>query len=95
MASTGNRDEARGRGGHLAEASASLAQGRWEEAHALVQKDESALACWLHGIVHTMEGDLDNARHWYRRAHRPFPGADALAAEIRAAQQALAEQSRK
>lgn len=27
-----------------------------------------ALAAWLHGIVHTLEGDLDNARYWYHRA---------------------------
>jgi len=37
-----------------------------------------------HGIVHLMEGDLPNARYWYRQAKRAFPAkADALA-EIRA-----------
>ena len=40
---------------------------------------------WLHGIVHTIEGDLDNARSWYRKAKRAFPGKDAVQAEIAAA----------
>ena len=46
----------------------------WKAAHEIVQKDEdSALACWAHGIVHIMEGDLPNARYWYARVQRPFP----------------------
>jgi len=40
-----------------------LERGDWQAAHAIVQKDEdSPLACWAHGIVHLMEGDLPNAR---------------------------------
>ncbi len=62
-----------------------LAAGDWRQAHEIVQKGESTLAAWLHGIVHTLEGDLDNARYWYRKADRPFPGADAVRAEIAAA----------
>ena len=50
-----------------------LKQGEWEKAHAIVQQDESKLGCWAHGIVHLIEGDLGNARYWYRRAARPFP----------------------
>ena len=46
----------------------------WKAAHEIVQKDKSTLAAWLHGIVHTIEGDLDNARYWYRHAEREFPG---------------------
>ena len=51
-----------------------LRKGDWEAAHVIVQKDEdSALACWAHGIVHLMEGDTSNARYWYRGAKRDFP----------------------
>ncbi|TMH36473.1 MAG: hypothetical protein E6H66_05080 [Betaproteobacteria bacterium] len=50
-----------------------LKKGDWEKAHAIVQQDESKLGCWAHGIVHMVEGDLGNARYWYRRAGRPFP----------------------
>jgi hypothetical protein len=73
----------------LARALDFLAGGDWQRAHEIVQKDDSTLAAWLHGIVHILEGDLDNARHWYRRAERPFPGADAAQTEIAAARERL------
>ena len=67
----------------LAEALAHLERGDWQAAHAIVQRDEdSQLACWAHGIVHLMEGDLPNARYWYREAKRTFPEAPSAAAEI-------------
>jgi hypothetical protein len=73
----------------LARAIGLLEAGDWQAAHAIVQQDRTPLAAWLHGIVHILEGDLDNARHWYRRAERPFPGAGAVPDEIAAARQAL------
>jgi hypothetical protein len=62
-----------------------LATGDWQAAHAIVQEDESALAAWLHGIVHTLEGDLGNARYWYGQAGRAFRGREAVEEEIAAA----------
>ena len=73
----------------LARAVAHLLSRDWQAAHEIVQNDKSELAAWLHGIVHTLEGDLDNARYWYRRVGRDFPGAEAVAAEIARARQAL------
>src|SRR5947209_10651793 len=67
-----------------------LEAGDWKAAHEIVQKESSTLAAWLHGIVHILEGDLDNARGWYRKAERDFPGADAAKAEIAAARRAVA-----
>jgi hypothetical protein len=75
----------------LARALELLAAGAWQPAHEIVQQETSALAAWLHGIVHTLEGDLDNARYWYRRADRVFPGRDAVQAEIAAARRYLHE----
>ena len=49
-----------------------LDKGDWDAAHKIVQSDDSATGCWVHGIVHVMEGDLDNARYWYGRAGRGF-----------------------
>jgi hypothetical protein len=73
----------------LATALAHLRRGEWQPAHAIVQADDSALACWAHGIVHALEGDVGNARYWYGRAQRAWPepydaGAelDALAAAV-------------
>jgi len=69
----------------LAKASELLEEGDWQGAHEIVQQDEkSALACWAHGIVHVMEGDLPNARYWYRAAARPFREPFGLAEEISA-----------
>jgi Flp pilus assembly protein TadD len=73
----------------LLQAVALLEAGDWQAAHEIVQHERSELAAWLHGIVHTLEGDLDNARYWYRRARRPFQGGAAVAQEIALAREAL------
>ncbi len=78
----------------LARAVELLEQGAWQRAHELVQKDQSPMAAWLHGIVHVLEGDLENARYWYGRAQREFPDADAVDQEIVAARRALARGGR-
>ena len=70
-----------------------LEAGDWKAAHEIVQKDSSTLAAWLHGIVHILEGDLDNARGWYRKAERDFPGAGAANVEIAAARKSVAASS--
>ena len=62
-----------------------LAAGAWQQAHEIVQPDKSTLAAWLHGIVHILEGDLENARGWYKRAERAFPDPKAVQEEIAAA----------
>ena len=49
-----------------------LEKGDWDAAHKIVQSDASITGCWIHGIVHVMEGDLDNARYWYGRTERVF-----------------------
>ncbi len=64
-----------------------LERGDWDAAHRIVQADESVHGCWLHGIVHVMEGDLPNARYWYARAGRAF-SSDA-ASEIVAARKLM------
>ena len=72
----------------LIRATEHLEAGAWQAAHELVQQESSQLAAWLHGIAHTLEGDLDNARYWYRKVGRPFPGREAVQQEIAAARQA-------
>lgn len=67
-----------------------LERGDWQAAHEIVQKDEeSPLACWAHGIVHLMEGDVPNARYWYREAKRAFPANPSVADEIAALSEAF------
>jgi len=72
-----------------------LEAGDWRAAHEIVQVDEeSALACWAHGIVHRMEGDEANARYWFRKARRSFPEGASIAQEISALKSA-ADMGRK
>ena len=59
-----------------------LAQGNWQRAHAIAQETESKTGGWIHGIVHVLEADLDNARYWYRRAGREFPKKFSIATEL-------------
>lgn len=66
-----------------------LEAGAWQQAHEIVQKETSELAAWLHGIVHTLEGDLDNARYWYRKTSRSFRGPEAVGDEIGAARRTI------
>ena len=69
----------------LSRALALLRQGDWQAAHLIVQRDEdSALSCWAHGIVHLMQGDIANARYWYREAKREFPRNPSIPEEIAA-----------
>ena len=70
-----------------------LQRGDWQKAHSIVQDDNTELGCWAHGIVHMLEGDLGNARYWYRRAGRPFPREHDASAEIDALAMTLRLQS--
>jgi hypothetical protein len=67
-----------------------LHAGRWHTAHDLVQKDDSMLGAWLHGILHLQEGDLEDAENWYNRAARHFRSRGSLQEEIVLFEQALA-----
>ncbi len=43
--------------------------GDWHEAHQIVQAHEGdETACWIHAVLHLIEGDKDNAKYWYRKA---------------------------
>jgi len=47
------------------------ARGDWDGAHRCVDQLADADAMWVHAYLHRREGDLWNARYWYRRAGRP------------------------
>lgn len=53
-----------------------LHRGELDRAHRLVQPLADAGAAAIHAHLHRLEGDLDNARYWYRRAGMaPFAGS--------------------
>ncbi|HML09061.1 MAG TPA: hypothetical protein VK430_13150 [Xanthobacteraceae bacterium] len=60
----------------------------WNKAHELVMSEGSADCAWVHAYLHRVEGDLDNARYWYRQAHRE-PAQGELAREWAAITSAL------
>lgn len=70
-----------------------MRHGDWQKAHVLVQKDSSDMGFWAHGIVHLLEGDVGNARYWFRRAGRPFPRERDASAEIDALVAAIKQRS--
>ncbi len=40
----------------------------WNAAHEIVMVHDDADCAWVHAYLHRAEGDLDNARYWYRTA---------------------------
>jgi hypothetical protein len=57
-----------------------VARGDWDAAHGIAQQHEgNPTHDWVHAHLHRVEGDLGNARYWYRRAGRPMPEGDLVA----------------
>lgn len=75
----------------LRQAAELLAKGDWQRAHVIAQEDKSPTGCWIHGIVHVLEGDLDNARYWYRRAGREFPKDFSIDSELTSLRETLSK----
>jgi hypothetical protein len=45
----------------------------WHRAHNIVQQHESdPLACWIHAVLHKIEGDAGNSRYWYSRTTHAY-----------------------
>jgi hypothetical protein len=68
----------------LLEAVERALDGNWQAAHRIVQDhgvDE--VAAWIHAVVHRMEGDIGNARYWYRRCRRELREGVSTDAELR------------
>jgi hypothetical protein len=45
-------------------------RGDWDAAHKIVQDIESTDAAHIHAYLHRVEGDLENAAYWYKRANQ-------------------------
>lgn len=45
----------------------------WKRAHEIVQQDEDdPIACWIHAVLHKIEGDAGNSRYWYSRTTHSY-----------------------
>jgi hypothetical protein len=45
-------------------------RGDWDKAHQIVQDIDTVAAARVHAHLHRVEGDLDNAAYWYKRANQ-------------------------
>jgi hypothetical protein len=45
-----------------------IAAGAIDEAHQIVQELPISDGAYIHGIIHRIDADFDNARYWFRRA---------------------------
>jgi hypothetical protein len=59
--------------------------GDWEGAHKIAQQDETdQTCCWIHAVLHKIEGDGSNARYWYGRAGQAYEAYADARAELKA-----------
>ena len=48
--------------------------GDWDTAHGNVQAMSDTNAMWIHAYLHRKEPDIWNAKYWYNRCNKPYPG---------------------
>ncbi|HEY7301604.1 MAG TPA: hypothetical protein VH684_27250 [Xanthobacteraceae bacterium] len=64
------------------------AKDDWDQAHRIVMNETGEDCAWVHAYLHRLEGDLDNARYWYKQAGKPV-ASGSLPAEWSAITRAL------
>ena len=69
------------------------AKDQWDKAHSIVMDEGGKDCAWVHAYLHRVEGDLGNARYWYRQAQRPVATAP-LSAEWNAIAEILLQEGR-
>lgn len=75
----------------LAAIDAALA-GDWHAAHRIVQQDEhDPMACWIHAVLHKIEGDAWNSRYWYARTSHRYEDYGSAEAELHAIRSEIEE----
>jgi len=47
-------------------------KGDWTTAHEIAQVSDEQTACWIHAVLHKIEGDEGNSRYWYSRAGKRY-----------------------
>jgi len=46
--------------------------GEWDASHHIVQDYSHGTACWIHAVLHKIEGDEANSRYWYARTKHDY-----------------------
>ena len=63
--------------------------GDWDTAHGIVQVMSDVNAMWIHAYLHRKEPDIWNAKYWYNRCGKPYPGEVDFAEEAAVILEAL------
>lgn len=73
----------------MQQAVAAALAGDWDHAHRIVQEFGDRTACWIHAVLHKIEGDEFNSRYWYARSAAEYEDFPDAMQELRAIQQQL------
>jgi len=66
--------------------------GEWDQSHRIVQEYHDHFACWIHAVLHKIEGDAWNSRYWYARTRgQDYEAFDDPRAELQHIARLLAE----
>ena len=64
--------------------------GDWDAAHKIVQAyEDDSDACWIHAVLHKIEGDVSNSRYWYARTVHAYEAYSDPRQELQAIKAAL------
>jgi hypothetical protein len=63
--------------------------GEWDASHRIVQDYNDATACWIHALLHKIEGDKSNSLYWYARCNASFEEHADLSQELDAIENSL------
>lgn len=67
---------------HLKLAVAKAQAGEWDQSHKIVQEYSDTMACWIHAVLHKIEGDESNSRYWYARTDQKYENFTEADAEL-------------
>jgi len=76
----------------LKKAVAAALQGDWTAAHEIAQESDQQIACWIHAVLHKIEGDEGNSRYWYSRARKRYEDFADSTSELKAIAELLDNQ---
>jgi hypothetical protein len=66
--------------------------GEWQQAHIIAQESNDAMACWIHAVLHKIEGDESNSRYWYARSDADYEDYPDANTELKAIALSLTQQ---
>jgi hypothetical protein len=65
--------------------------GEWDRSHKIVQEYGDPTACWIHAVLHKIEGDAWNSRYWYARTSHQYEEYPDAEDELRAIARCLGD----